>query len=189
MVLPPNPWDPEDSPPSRRLSRRSPLRSADSTAAPEGQTKFDLGKRARGAIMEISVGCTRRGKPRQPSVPGARPPSTRRTNRRAACTWPPLKSRKLGGGGDSGRERVPEVKPAPGLSLRAQNPKDPAPSRRPPSSKGALGDPRGGGRQAEKGSEMDSKASGSQPGGFRLRLLFPVPSTTSSPSHLPKRTS
>ncbi len=79
LCLLPKPPDPEDSQPSRCLSRQSPLRSVGCTAAPEGQTKFVFGKRARVVILEILGWCTDRGKPRQPSVPGGRPPSTRRT--------------------------------------------------------------------------------------------------------------
>lgn len=79
LCLLPKPLDPENSPPSRCLSRRSPLRSIGCTAAPEGQTKFGFGKRASGVILEISGRCTDCGKPPQSSVPGGRPPSTRRT--------------------------------------------------------------------------------------------------------------
>ncbi|CAD7685999.1 unnamed protein product [Nyctereutes procyonoides] len=64
--LSPKPPHPEDSPPSRRLRRRSPLRSIGCTAAPEGQTPFGLGKRAPRVILE-SLGRWR------PEV-GRRPP-------------------------------------------------------------------------------------------------------------------
>lgn len=79
LCLLPKPPDPENSPPSLCQSRRSPLRSIGCTAAPEGQTKFGFGKRASGVILEILGRCTDSGKPRQPSVPRGRPPSTRRT--------------------------------------------------------------------------------------------------------------
>ncbi|KAM5326181.1 uncharacterized protein AAES06_013251 [Glossophaga mutica] len=98
--------DPKDTPPPRWLSRRSPLRSTDCTAAPEGQTIFGLGKRSsREASLQIPSGCTRRGKSCQPSVcPGQaevrspHPPGGRRACGRR------LKSRDLGdlGGGGAG---------------------------------------------------------------------------------------
>lgn len=69
-------------------------------------------------------------------------------NRRSVCTWPPSKTgnEKVG---ETVKEKVPEVKPAPGLSLRAQNPEDPAPSRRP----GFQRSPRRPRRQSELGEE------------------------------------
>lgn len=86
----------------------------------------------------------------------------------------PLKSRVLGGGGPSGRERVPEAKPAPGLSLIAQIPENPAPRHRPPSSKGAGEDSGGCRSPAERESQLDSKPSRSHPKSFRQRFLFPT---------------
>ncbi|XP_041593674.1 basic salivary proline-rich protein 2-like [Vulpes lagopus] len=74
--LSPKPPHPEDSPPSRRLRRRSPLRSTGCTAAPEGQTPFGLGKRAPRVILEsLGRGPTAgsRGRRARPEV-GRRPP-------------------------------------------------------------------------------------------------------------------
>nr|XP_055200949.1 translation initiation factor IF-2-like [Nyctereutes procyonoides] len=112
--LSPKPPHPEDSPPSRRLRRRSPLRSIGCTAAPEGQTPFGLGKRAPRVILESLGRCTDSGEPRPPRAPGGRPPAPSPHlpgGRRARSR--PLQSPGLGGGGASGRERVPETKPAP----------------------------------------------------------------------------
>lgn len=166
---------PQGLPTTRCLSRRSPLRSVDCTAAPEGQTKFGFGKRSQGAILEIRIPCTDCGKSPQPRMPRAWPRSTRRhppDGRYARGQT--LKSRGLGGGGPSGRERVLEAKPAPGLSLIAQISENPAPRHRPPSSKGA-GEDSGGDRiPAERESQLDSKPSRSHPKSFRQRFLFPT---------------
>ena len=154
------PETPRPPPTSRRLSHRSPLRSADSTAAPEGQTICVFGKRARGAVngnfglvYPQREAASTWGTQGQVAVHSPHPTGAR---------YAPSLPSKTGNGkvGETGKERVPEVKPAPGLSLRAQNPEDPAPSRRPPSSKGARGDPGGGRSRAKKGSEMDSKPLG-----------------------------
>lgn len=155
------PGTPRPPPTSHRLSHRSPLRSADSTAAPEGQTIFDFGKRARGDVN----GNLGRVYPQREAVSASVTQgkvavhSPHPTGARCAPSLP--SKTENGEAGETGRERVPEVKPAPGLSLRAQKPEDPAPIRRPPSSKGARGHPRGGRSWVKTGSKMDSKPSGS----------------------------
>ncbi|XP_012510635.1 PREDICTED: uncharacterized protein LOC105819022 [Propithecus coquereli] len=136
---------------SPHQSHRSPLRSVDCTAAPEGQTKFGFGKRVREQSWK--------------SRPVQRPQKAAFADcvrDQAVVHSPHLSGGRhehgLGGLRASGRERVPETKPAPGLSLGAQIPVNPEPRHRPTSFQGA-GDDLGGGRSlAEKGSEQDSKA-------------------------------
>lgn len=174
LCLLPKPLDAENSAPCRCLSRRSPLRSMGCTAAPEGQTKFGFGKRAPGVILEFLGRCTDSGKPRQPSVSGGRPPSTRRTYPVGGVRAAVPSERRPGRRGSLWKRKGPRNQTCPGLSLNAQIPEKPAPRRRPPSSKGARGNPGSGRSPAEKGSELESRPSGSHLGSFRQHFLFPV---------------
>lgn len=71
---------PRGLPTSRCLSHRSPLRSVDCTAAPEGQTKFGFGKRSRGQGWKFCSGAQTAGSRVSLVVPRAWPRSTIRTH-------------------------------------------------------------------------------------------------------------
>lgn len=137
-----------------------------------------------GLLMEILVRCTAAGSRFQPRVPepGRRPPP-HPTGAQCAPSLP----QKTGNEkvGETVKEKVPEVKPAPGLSLRAQNPRTPHPV--------AAHRVQRSSRRPRRRSELEEerKRDGVKPwggtGSFRLRFLFPVsyPPNLIPPSHPP----
>lgn len=147
LCLLPKPLDPEDSQPSRCLSRQSPLRSVGCTAAPEGQTKFGFGKRARGVILEILGWCTEEGSRVSLVCPevGRRPLAA--PTRWAACAQPFPQKQRPGRRGEPLEEKgsqklnLPRPKsqrPDPGES-RTQTP--PTKFQRSPRRPGRLSEP------------------------------------------------